>query len=352
MGKAFVGLSNDVTAVYWNPAGLARVYNNQLGVVYGSNFDGSNMCFAGFTQPVVYFGTFAAGGIYYAFKNETVSGAYLSLGKEFYSWSLGLTLKGFNQSFSSGTAFGFGADAGISFYDLDFLTLSGAVINLIKPTFALDITRSYPLTLRGGACISLYEHRINFTIDIEKKENAEFSFHGGIEYKPYSYFSIRGGINHTVPTAGFGLSSGNYFIDFSVTSLSTYSNDFNHQITAGIKFGSFDMGIKVSPKTFSPAGKNKTVKITFIGATKYGTKSWQVAIRDVKRNMIKKLEGRDTPPLSYIWDAKLENGDMVKDGDYEIELTLIDKVNEIERVINNVTVDTRIPSAESELEIQ
>ena len=68
--------------------------------------------------------------------------------------------------------------------------------------------------------------------------------------------------------------------------------------------------------------------------------------------MIKKLEGRDTPPLSYIWDAKLENGDMVKDGDYEIELTLIDKVNEIERVINNVTVDTRIPSAESELEIQ
>ena len=176
MGKAFSGLSNDATAIYWNPAGLARVYNNQLAVVYGSNFDGSKSFFAGFTQPVVYFGTFAAGGIYYTAVNETVSGAYLSLGKDFYSWSLGLTLKGLNHSVSGYSSFGFGLDAGISFYDLDFITLSGVVSNLIKPTFALDTSRSYPLTLRGGACISLYDHRVNFTVDIEKKENAEFSF--------------------------------------------------------------------------------------------------------------------------------------------------------------------------------
>ncbi|OGF46864.1 MAG: hypothetical protein A2231_05970 [Candidatus Firestonebacteria bacterium RIFOXYA2_FULL_40_8] len=175
---------------------------------------------------------------------------------------------------------------------------------------------------------------------------------GGLEYKPYSCLAIRGGIDHSVATAGFGLSSGNYFIDYSITSMTATSTDYNHQVTAGIKFGSFNMGIKVSPKIFSPSGNKKTVNINIVGATKYGTKSWQVVIRESKGNVVKRLEGKDTPPESFIWDAKLENGNLVKDGDYEIELTLIDKVNETERVLSTVTVDTRIPSAESEMEIQ
>ena len=189
-------------------------------------------------------------------------------------------------------------------------------------------------------------------MDIEKRENADFSFHGGLEYKPYPYFSLRGGIDHTVPTAGFGLSSGNYFLDYSITSTSAYSADYSHQLSAGIRFGSFDMGIKVTPKIFSPAGRQKTVDIVFIGSTRYGTKTWRIVIRDEKGNIVKKLEGKNNPPESFVWDGKLENGDLVKNGEYEIELMLVDKVNETQLVTNKVTVDTGTATPDAELEIQ
>lgn len=352
MGGAYTGLSNDASAVFWNPAGFARVYNNQFSLGYESIYGGDNLYFAGFVQPVVYFGTFGAGVLTYNSANENNTGAFLSYAKDFYNYSLGITLKGFSQSVSGYTAFGFGADLGLSFYELDFITLSVVAGNIIKPVFTLDVSRSYPLVLKGGACVSLYDRRINFTIDVVKPEDTGFTFHGGLEYKPYNYLSIRAGIDHTIWTAGLGLSSGNYSLDYALTSLSANSNEFCHRFTAGIKFGSFSLAVKAEPRFFSPTGLNKTTCVSFKGTARYGTKSWEIDIRDVKGNSVKKIIGREKPPESFVWDALTETGELVKDGEYEIELTLVDKVNETERASDKVTVNTERPATDVQMEIQ
>ena len=48
MGGAFGGLADDITAMYWNPAGLAQLSNSELSVTHNESFQGINDDFAGY----------------------------------------------------------------------------------------------------------------------------------------------------------------------------------------------------------------------------------------------------------------------------------------------------------------
>lgn len=48
MGGAFIGLANDVNAVYWNPAGLAQINKYQMTYTYGEHFGYSNFFAIGY----------------------------------------------------------------------------------------------------------------------------------------------------------------------------------------------------------------------------------------------------------------------------------------------------------------
>ena len=60
MGGAFVGVADDVSAIYWNPAGLAKLSDNSLMFSHNEWIAGINYDFAGASFPVGGFGTIGA----------------------------------------------------------------------------------------------------------------------------------------------------------------------------------------------------------------------------------------------------------------------------------------------------
>ena len=51
MASAYTALANDVTSIYWNPAGLASVRRNELSAMHSEWLAGSNFDFLGFGRP-------------------------------------------------------------------------------------------------------------------------------------------------------------------------------------------------------------------------------------------------------------------------------------------------------------
>src|SRR3989304_5776865 len=61
MGGSFVAVADDASAVFWNPAGLARLSYGQLGFSHVTLPEGSEYDFAGLAYPTVKAGSFAVG---------------------------------------------------------------------------------------------------------------------------------------------------------------------------------------------------------------------------------------------------------------------------------------------------
>ena len=51
MASAYTAIANDVTSIYWNPAGLASVKRNELAAMHSEWLAGSNFDFLGFGRP-------------------------------------------------------------------------------------------------------------------------------------------------------------------------------------------------------------------------------------------------------------------------------------------------------------
>jgi len=61
MGSAFTGLCDDVSAIYWNPAGLSQLPRNQLTFFNAPLWEETNYLFAGYGHPTKKLGTFGIG---------------------------------------------------------------------------------------------------------------------------------------------------------------------------------------------------------------------------------------------------------------------------------------------------
>lgn len=61
MGGAFSPIANDVTALYWNPAGLAQLERKEVGISYNSYFEDTAAQFLGYAHPTAEKGTFGFG---------------------------------------------------------------------------------------------------------------------------------------------------------------------------------------------------------------------------------------------------------------------------------------------------
>jgi len=61
MGRTFVGLADDVSTIYWNPAGLYNLDKKTISVYYSQLFEGSMYGYIGYVHPTVDYGSFGLG---------------------------------------------------------------------------------------------------------------------------------------------------------------------------------------------------------------------------------------------------------------------------------------------------
>jgi hypothetical protein len=285
MGGAFVGLSDDASAAYWNPAGLAFLKTNQFMPAHSEEFGSVlNYDFAALVHPLGEGQSIAISVVRLSLDNipltdslrvitgsdgkpqpiydegrliytsDTETALLLSYGRATSSkLNLGGTVKLIRQSVADHSSFGMGADVGLIYSPRQDVSI-GLAVNDITGTFlswdtgrhetvtpsarlGTQVTRSlgaqHLLTLAGD----LY-----FTFD-GRRTASQFSsgkvggeYHVGAEYWYHRTLALRAGWNHGNFTAGAGGRRGRFALDYAFISNSSSSLDNSQRVSGSVDF--------------------------------------------------------------------------------------------------------------------
>ncbi|MFH1784518.1 MAG: PorV/PorQ family protein [bacterium] len=242
MGKAYVGLSDDASSVYWNAAGMTQVESREMTALYSVLWEKTNYSFLSYTQPLVVKNR-NYGNIGIAMVNLSSTGfdkrdiynneqgtAGLSemagivsyakkLTKEI---SAGASVKVASQRIDTYSDTGYGLDLGLLYKArsqsrlLKPLTVGLSVQNLIAPQIKLKSeTDTFPRAVRAGLAYRFFNQSLITAIDADKTENRSVKMHYGVEFSPNELLAIRAGLDETEITAGFGVNVAGFGLDYA-----------------------------------------------------------------------------------------------------------------------------------------
>ncbi len=258
MGEAFVGLSDDVNALYWNPAGLRRLEGAEVTFMHNRWFQDISYEFFGVGRSFdshslgVSLALNTVGDILYYEDGPTAEPLGMFSSHDFLlgltyartlhqRLDLGITWKWVYEKIYTNTAKGWAVDLGGIYRLTNWLSFGGTFQNL-GPKLKF-ISQSFPLptTLRAGMSLSLPQLSPSplFTLDLVKPRDNGLALHLGAEYTLMDALSLRAGYQKGYDekslSTGFGIKCWNYRIDYAWV---PYGSDLGntHRISLGISF--------------------------------------------------------------------------------------------------------------------
>ncbi|MBN1542709.1 PorV/PorQ family protein [candidate division KSB1 bacterium] len=224
MGSAFAGVSDDVSAAYWNPAGLARVRRAQLLGAYSSSSLDRSQVYTAVAFPGSGLGTIAVSWLNLSIDdidgrdaqgNDTGSFShsenafFVSFGKSLLpAFSVGANLKVLSTSLASHHAMGVSGDIGVLFRPSSLVAVGLTVTDvnsLIKWDTASHRSEIIPMTIRGGVSFTPTGLPLILAADIDKNDKQKARFHLGAEYVLVSSLVVRAGLDNGSLAAGLSL---------------------------------------------------------------------------------------------------------------------------------------------------
>jgi hypothetical protein len=232
MGDAFLAISDDASAVYYNPAGLTQIAEREVMFTHVSYLADINYDFAGLAYPTTKFGGVWGVGFYMLNAGDmdvTVSERNYGTGQTFTAkdyalslsyarnltdrFSVGMTLKLIDELLDTERAIGWAADMG-TLYDTGF---KGFKIAMVVSNFGPDLKFieeecPLPMNFKFGGVLDILRnegHVATFSVEGSHPNDAMEKFNAGIEYWFRDMFSLRLGDHFEYDTggisAGFGL---------------------------------------------------------------------------------------------------------------------------------------------------
>ncbi len=264
LGNAYVATPFDVSAIYWNPAGLDHIQYRQASMFYTNLLVGTNYYFLGYVHPTINIGSFGVGVIGYSLGDidivdeQNIKSGVKSASEELFifsygrnlPWNLsvGMNLKIQHQNYLGFTATGIGTDLGV-LYRPDFTNplLSGLSVgmliqNLVGPRMKAGTeTDIIPVNFRIGLAKPFFmtEWGPQFTIfmDLEQGENVPLKFHAGTEYVFQNKAMLRVGMNNNQFSFGAGAVFDRFQLDYSYGKFAENEISASHRISFSIRFG-------------------------------------------------------------------------------------------------------------------
>lgn len=263
MGEAFSAIADDITAVYWNPAGLVQLTKPEISTMYNDWFEGIGHGFLGFGfptsqkraigisvihldtgkipgyedgspgSPYVSTGDFSARDTAFAFTYAAVLTKAISFG---------LNIKGITQKIQNEEAAAFAIDLGQLYQTpIEGLVLSTVIQNVgsrIKYSVEGD---KLPLTLKFGSAYRLKGQPLSIACDLTKPIDNDWKINLGLEVWLRNLIALRGGFNSQVfkdlgtgITWGFGTTINHYQIDYAFVPYDELGNA--HRISITFRF--------------------------------------------------------------------------------------------------------------------
>ena len=265
MGDAFVAVSNDATAMYYNPAGLTQLYDREVIFTHVDYPAEISYEFVGLAYPLYRFGGVLGFGFYMLNGgdfDETTHEYPLGTGRTFGAreyaatmsygrnltdrFSVGLTLKFIDELYEEERSSGWAADVGTS-YDTGFRNFK---ISMVITNFGPDMTfvrEGYPLPINfkfGGAINVLdgAKHKGIFALEaMHPSDNLE-KYNAGFEYGYDGKYFLRAGDKFNYDEGTFSLGAGvrlpwnkrELRLDYAYQDMGTLEQA--HRFTLGFKF--------------------------------------------------------------------------------------------------------------------
>jgi len=342
LGRAFVGLADDATAVYWNPGGLSGIAQNQAILQHVSLIDQNSYEYVGYAHIFPYIGTLGVGLVYLSqgsaegrdtysdptgdFSNQQL-GALLGFGTDVTpTLAAGGTLKLVNQSMASLSGTGFGLDVGLMYRPWPLLNLGLVFKNLVAPAIKLQSeTERYPMEMTFGAAAKLLDGQLRADFDVAKNmEQDAIKPRFGMEVTPMRDLFLRAGIDEISLGAGYRYSG--FQLDYA---LGLQTVEMMHKIALSYYFGGFVLEVVPEPETFSPVGINKVSVLKIHCQTKFEVRLWSLEIHNEANALVKKYSGEGFPPTHIVWDGLMDSTNPMPDGRYRVVFSVEDAAGEV-----------------------
>ncbi|OGS27527.1 MAG: hypothetical protein A2297_03455 [Elusimicrobia bacterium RIFOXYB2_FULL_48_7] len=244
MGRGFAALSDDSSAVYWNPAGLSRLKYSEMSLSHFNLFEGTSYDSFSFARPLkgsTFYGMgvirLYTGGLDVTDVNNVQTGATLfeqdtaifisgsaSVYKNLYC---GINMKNVNKTFDDINSNWFGADLSALYEFSEILSFGMNLQNLVS------INNSIPVNAKAGILCKLLEKRLNIVVDTDKTALTPFQAHAGVEFFINDMFCARAGYDNGNAAAGFGVKFKDFLLDYAV--LGHYM-DYSSRATFSYRF--------------------------------------------------------------------------------------------------------------------
>jgi len=227
MGGAYTAAAEDISSVYYNPAGLSFMQRQGVSFLHYPLFEGAMYDFVSYAHPVLDFGVVASS--FYRFTSGEIQG-YDAEDKMTGTFSVdeykasvsyaraispqiraGLNINVFSTSINDVTGVGFGADAGIVYMPFTWLRAGFTAHNIIKPVLKMDnsdegVPQRYSpagdIRAGAGADVSLGEAE-----GIKVKAGCELGWQG--------YLKARAGYNDGRFSMGGGIGAAGAVVDYA-----------------------------------------------------------------------------------------------------------------------------------------
>jgi long-subunit fatty acid transport protein len=233
MAEAYTAVANDITAVYYNPAGLTSLYGREAALTYIDMPADVGFGFGAYAMPLESIGGVLGVSFYHLTSGEMIErtwsrGTQAGTGRTF-GWndvalgvsygryltdrfSLGFSVKFVGQFVHEYSASGWSADVG-TMYDTGH---RGFKIAMVITNFGPDLTmisQSYPLPInfKFGGSINLVEqtdHLVTFAAEGSHPSDNLEKYNTGLEYTFKSRFSLRAGHRFNYDEDGFTAGGG------------------------------------------------------------------------------------------------------------------------------------------------
>ena len=247
MGGAYTAVADDASAVYWNPAGVARLTDNVLSfnhVAWPAEVSLTQAAYAWQFDWLPGTMAFSARSLYMdeqpvrtVLDAEGLSGEFFDAG----SVAFGLTYsRSLTDKFSAGVTANFVreglADYSATAYTFDFGTLYNTgfrslkigmtIANIGSEMKFLERSVSVPTTFRVGMSMNMYRddtHSLLATGEFSHPPDNQERGNFGAEYSFRDFFHVRGGYNYRYDVEGLAAGIG---IDFPASDTSTARVDY------------------------------------------------------------------------------------------------------------------------------
>ncbi len=321
MGEAFTAVSDDVNAVYWNPAGLGQIQGREAGAMHAIWFQDISFSWLAYSQKTLG-GTMGASVKYlsagdmdyydntglglddtYTARDMMFTASYA---RKIKGWPLGMNLKVISSKLEEESAFGIAADIGTlkTVSKSREIKVGLVVQNLGMGLKFVDDRDPLPINVKIGSYYRLLSEQLLLAADINLPADNRISFHTGAEYSN----SI--GPVQIMPRAGF-----------KTTTISDL--DMLSGLSAGVGFGYRDLCVDYAWVPYGDLGSTHRISLGY----KFGTLDSEVAPRLSRSERLYRSGLRELETGNYLEAIDIFTRVLIMDPYHEGALKSLDKAS-------------------------